>query len=95
MITPRTVNNEKGQEMVQKDKLIQRLKSRPSDFTFDEAETLLTGLGYHLCNKGHTSGSRLIFRSSVHGNIILHKPHPGKILKHYQLTEHLEKEKPI
>lgn len=27
--------------MGQKEKLIQRLKSKPKDFTFDEAETLL------------------------------------------------------
>ena len=32
--------------MGQKEKLIKRLKSRPKDFTFDEAETLLKCLNY-------------------------------------------------
>ena len=31
--------------MGQKEKLIQRLKSKPKDFTFDDAETLLNYLG--------------------------------------------------
>ena len=34
--------------MGQKEKLIQRLKSKPKDFTFDEAETLLRYLSYVL-----------------------------------------------
>ena len=32
--------------MGQKEKLIQRLKSKPKDFTFEEAETLLKYFGY-------------------------------------------------
>ena len=32
--------------MGQKEKLIQRLKSKPKDFTFDEAETLLKYLSH-------------------------------------------------
>lgn len=38
--------------MGQKEKLIQRLKSRPKDFTFQEAETLLGYLDYKRSNKG-------------------------------------------
>lgn len=44
--------------MGQKEKLIQRLKTRPRDFTFEEAETLLRFLGYTRFDKGRTSGSR-------------------------------------
>lgn len=40
--------------MGQKEKLIQRLKSRPKDFTFQEAETLLGYLDYKRSNKGKT-----------------------------------------
>lgn len=81
--------------MGKKEKLIHRLKSRPKDFTFDDAKTLLRYLGYIQSNKGKTSGSRVMFVSKRHGSIALHKPHPGKELKSYQivyLIEFLEQE---
>lgn len=43
------------------EKLIERLKSNPKDFTFDEMQTLLLSLGFELSNKGKTSGSRVNF----------------------------------
>ena len=73
--------------MGQKEKLIKRLKSKPKDFTFDDAETLLNYLGYFRSNKGRTSGSRIIFISENHGAILLHKPHPRKELKAYQIKQ--------
>ena len=76
--------------MGQKDKLIQRLKSKPKDFTFDEAETLLKYLKYTISDKGKTSGSRVIFTNDEHGSILLHKPHPQKELKVYQIKQLLE-----
>ena len=76
--------------MVQKDKLIQRLKSKPKDFTFDDAETLLNYLDFIRSNKGKTSGSRVMFVSNEHGSILLHKPHPQKELKSYQIKQLLE-----
>ena len=38
--------------MGQKEKLIKRLKSKPKDFTFEEAETLLGYLSYQRSDKG-------------------------------------------
>lgn len=38
--------------MGQKEKLVQRLKSKPKDFTFQEAETLLGYLSYKRSDKG-------------------------------------------
>lgn len=81
--------------MGQKEKLIQRLKTRPKDFTFDDAESLLKYFDYARSNKGKTSGSRVVFTSEDHGSILLHKPHPQKELKSYQvkqLVEFLEQE---
>ena len=81
--------------MGQKEKLIQRLKTKPKDFTFDEAETLLGYLSYVRSNKGKTSGSRVMFISEEHETVLLHKPHPQKELKSYQvkqLVETLEQE---
>ena len=76
--------------MGQKEKLIQRLKSRPRDFTFEEAETLLNYLSYIRSHKGRTSGSRVMFTSEEHGTILLHKPHPQKELKGYQIKQLIE-----
>lgn len=76
--------------MGKKEKLIQRLKSKPKDFTFDEAETLLGCLSYSRSNKGKTSGSRVSFTSENHASILLHKPHPNKELKDYQVQQLIE-----
>ena len=76
--------------MGQKEKLIQRLRSKPKDFTFEDAETLLGYLSYVRSNKGKTSGSRVIFNSEDHGSILLHKPHPQNELKSYQVKQLLE-----
>ena len=73
--------------MGQKEKLIQKLKSRPRDFTFEEAETLLQYLSFTKSNKGKTSGSRVMFISEEHGSILLHKPHPRKELLSYQIKQ--------
>lgn len=82
--------------MGQKEKLIEKLKSNPKTFTFDEAEALLGYFSYQRSNKGKTSGSRLMFTNDEHkAKILLHKPHPRKELLAYQveqLKKHLEQE---
>jgi hypothetical protein len=74
-----------------KEKLIERLKRLPTDFTFEEAERLLTLFGYTKYNKGKTSGSRVMFIDEQKRKILLHKPHPGNILKTYALKDIIEK----
>lgn len=84
--------------MGQKDKLIEKLKTNPKTFLFDDAEVLLKYLEFKRTNKGKTSGSRVMFVSENHGSILLHKPHPQKELKAYQikqLVEFLEQERLI
>ena len=77
--------------MSRKDKLKERLLERPSDFTYDEAKTLLGRFGYKEDNRGRTSGSRIAFVHTQTKHIIrLHKPHPGKVLKMYQIDELVE-----
>lgn len=76
--------------MGKKDKLIQRLKSKPRDFTFEEAEILLRYCSYSLYNKGKTSGSRVAFVSEGHPTIFMHKPHPRNELLDYQIKQLLE-----
>lgn len=71
------------------EKLIERLKSNPKDFTFDEMQSLLEALGFELSNKGRTSGSRVKFYK---GEIFisLHKPHPRKEFLAYQIKQVIE-----
>ena len=76
--------------MSSKDKLIARFLSIPSDFTFEELERLLTILGYAKSNKGKTSGSRVVFKDKEGHPIMLHKPHPGNIVKQYAVRQVLE-----
>ena len=74
-----------------KEKLIERLKHLPKDFTFDEAERLLTLFGYVKSNKGKTSGSKIMFIDNHNRKILLHKPHPGNVIKGYALKNVLDK----
>lgn len=77
--------------MSRRDKLKKRLLEKPLDFTYDEAKTFLSQLGYGEDNCGHTSGSRVAFVHTQTKHIIrLHKPHPGNILKMYQINELIE-----
>ena len=73
-----------------KEKLRERFLKMPSDFTFDEMQRLLEGYGYVRGNKGRTSGSRLIFKNGDKRPIMLHKPHPGNIVKEYAMKQVLE-----
>jgi hypothetical protein len=85
--------------MTKRKKAIERLLSRPKDFTYVEIESLLKSFGYEEAKTGKTAGSRRAFISKERKHIIrLHKPHPDPILKMYQIDfiiEELKKEKLI
>lgn len=69
-----------------KDKLIERFKRMPKDFTFEETVTLLSLFGYQKHNKGATSGSRIRFKNDSTGQYIdIHRPHPGSIMKGWMM----------
>lgn len=77
------------------EKEIKRLQSRPKDFTYDELKKILNNLGFYENNKGKTSGSRVAFINKDNIKIDLHKPHPGNILKSYQIDKLLNKLKEL
>ncbi|MCL2279511.1 MAG: type II toxin-antitoxin system HicA family toxin [Oscillospiraceae bacterium] len=72
--------------MSKKEKLVSKLKSRPRDFTFPQAKTLLEICGYSMLPSGKTGGSRVAF---ARGQKVfrMHKPHPSKELHAYQIKE--------
>jgi hypothetical protein len=71
-----------------REKLVERFCSNPSDFSWAELESLLNYFGFAEIKKGKTAGSRRTFVNASTKQIIrLHKPHPGSILKQYQIKE--------
>ena len=85
--------------MSSKDKLINKLRSRPKDFTWDELTRLFGNLNFEEISKGNTGGSRRKFYHKATGLMInLHKPHPRPIIKSYlieQIIKKLEEERLI
>lgn len=76
--------------MTRKEKLIERLRSHPRDYTFEEAEVLLRILGFERSDKGRTSGSRVCFFRPEGGKLTIHRPHPSGALKPYQIRQLLD-----
>jgi hypothetical protein len=74
----------------QKEKLIERLKRLPRDFTWQELTTLLKSLDYAEAKQGKTGGSRRRFVHESKPPITLHKPHPSSIVKFYAVKEVLK-----
>jgi hypothetical protein len=77
--------------MTKKEKLIKRFKNSPKDFTYNELCSLLGQYGFEESKTGKTGGSRRKFVHSEYQPIVLHKPHPGTILKKYQIDLILDK----
>lgn len=71
--------------MSKKEKLIEMLKQKPNDFTFEEAVQLMGFFGYSVASGGKTGGSRIAFANGNKDYIRMHKPHPRSILKAYQV----------
>ena len=73
--------------MSKKSKLIDRFQSIPADFTWDDLVTVLASYGYYEISKGKTAGSRRKFADEEGSLILLHEPHPGRIVKKYALRQ--------
>ena len=73
--------------MTKREKLIQRLRSKPKDFTWKELVAMLEGFGYTRVGRGKTGGSRVRFVHVNYPTISLHRPHPSPVLKRYQIEQ--------
>jgi len=67
--------------MSKSEKIKIRFLSHPKDFSYSELKTFLSSFGYE---EIQGTGSRVCFARENH-KIELHKPHPGNILKRYQI----------
>ena len=75
--------------MSTKEKLIERFKRQPKDFTWDELVRLFGIFGFEVDNKGKTSGSRVLFINGADAHTV-HKPHPSNIMKNYAMKQVLD-----
>ncbi len=66
-------------------KALKRLASKPKDFTWQELATLMTSLSFKL-EKAGGSGRKFV-HTDTGATLFLHEPHPGKILKAYQVQD--------
>jgi hypothetical protein len=73
--------------MSKTEKLLLRLLSIPRDLTWEELTKLLGLFGFDELKKGKTGGSRRKFADEKKNVIILHKPHPGNIVKEYAIKQ--------
>lgn len=74
--------------MSQFEKLRERVLNVPKDLTYEEIKKFLAHFGFEEQNKGKTSGSRIMYyRNSDQAAILLHKPHPGNIMKKYAIEQ--------
>ena len=73
--------------MTKRDKILRRFLSKPHDYTWDELVKMLAGFGYEVLKSGKAGGSRVKFIHEVLPPIFLHKPHPAKVLKRYQIDQ--------
>ena len=69
--------------MTKQQKSVDRLLSKPADFTWDELIRLVSAFGYELRTAG--GSGRKFFDPLTGAVIFMHEPHPGKILKAYQV----------
>jgi len=74
-------------------KALDRLKSKPRDFTWRELQAIMSHFGYQELRGG---GSRRKFMNpKTRNSVSLHEPHPKPILKMYVIEliiEHLKEE---
>ena len=74
-----------------KEKLIDRFRRQPKDFTYDELCRLFRVLGFEISQKGKTSGSRVEFVNIEKGlSYGAHKPHPDSSIKMYVMKQLLD-----
>jgi hypothetical protein len=72
-----------GRNLSTLEKAIERLLSRPTDFTWNELLHLMTALGYELRTSG--GSGRKFIDPTTNAMLFMHELHPTRILKAYQV----------
>ena len=74
--------------MSTKEKLIERFKRQPKDFTWEELVWLFGIFDFVMDNRGKASGSRVRFKNNNYV-FYAHKPHPSNVIKESTLKKTL------
>ena len=69
--------------MSKKHKLIDKLQSRPANFTWDEAVKLMGLCGFELLNR--SGSARMFVHAATRTKVRLHEPHPQRTLLPYMI----------
>lgn len=67
--------------------MVERFLLVPKDLTWDELVKIMASFGYAEMTKGKTAGSRRKFVNNNGDLVLLHKPHPGSIVKTYAIKQ--------
>lgn len=73
--------------MSKKEKLLEKIFSRPANFTWDEAVKLMKQYNFELAKH---SGARRVFKHTSGLKIFLHEPHPQNTLLNYAMEKLIE-----
>jgi hypothetical protein len=71
--------------MSRQEKLQKRLVSKPKDFTWAELTALMQTFSYEVKRSG--GSGRKFVHPGTGATLFVHEPHPGKILKSYQVRD--------
>jgi predicted RNA binding protein YcfA (HicA-like mRNA interferase family) len=72
----------------QKQKLLERLKGKPKNFTWDEVLKLMAVCGFRLVNK--SGSARMFVHEATRVKVRLHEPHPQPTLFPYMVDQLIE-----
>jgi len=75
-------------QVSRKQKLLEKLKGKPKNFTWDEVLKLMGACGFRLLNKG--GAARMFVHESTRVKVRLHEPHPQNTLLPYMVDQVIE-----
>lgn len=73
--------------MSKKKKLLDKVKQRPKNLTWDEVTTLMVGCGFKLVNARGGGSRRMFVHAESRQKVSLHEPHPQKTLLPYMVDQ--------
>jgi hypothetical protein len=74
----------------QSSKKLDRLLTKPKDFSWDDLISVLKHFDFHQERTGKSGGSRRKFSNSSGITVSFHEPHPQPTLKRYQVDQLIE-----
>jgi hypothetical protein len=74
--------------MTKRQKAVERLLSKPTDYTWDELRSVMKAFGYEMRMTG--GSGRKFIHPDTRETLYFHEPHPLKLLKLYQVRDAIQ-----